>query len=362
MHDLARSAREPHLMDRIAEVVRSGRWLDGPEARRFATEFADYLDVDFFLCLANGTDALEIALRAVGCGAGSEVLTVANAGGYSTAACQLVGATPVYVDICADSLLMDITAVPAAIGERSKAIVVTHLYGGLVDIEALRSILKRSGYSITIIEDCAQAHGGALRQRKAGSLGDLAAFSFYPTKNLGACGDAGGIATRDARLFEQARRLHQYGWVRKYEVETPSGRNSRMDEIQGAVLRARLPRLEAANARRRSIIAAYEDTCRGAVRFPHLSSQLPAAHLAVARVADRDRFQRHMTQHEIATEVHYPILDCDQPAWRQLGRNCESLVRSRQATNEVVSIPCFPEMTDEEIEHVCRAISAFAAV
>jgi dTDP-3-amino-2,3,6-trideoxy-4-keto-D-glucose/dTDP-3-amino-3,4,6-trideoxy-alpha-D-glucose/dTDP-2,6-dideoxy-D-kanosamine transaminase len=362
MRDLARSDAQPQLIECMAQVVRSGQWLNGCQTQSFSIEFAEYLGVEHFLCLANGTDALEIALRTVGCGEDSDVLTVANAGGYTTAACHLVRATPVYVDVDIDTLLMDITAVPSAIGERTKAIVVTHLYGRLVDVEALRKILDSAGRgSIAVIEDCAHAHGGTLRQRKAGSLGDLAAFSFYPTKNLGACGDAGGIATRDARLFELARRLHQYGWACKHQVETSCGRNSRMDEIQAAVLRLRLTRLESENARRRSIIATYRRSGSDAVLFPQLDAQLEAAHLAVARVSDRDRFRRHMAEQRIATDVHYPMLDCDQLAWRQSGRAAHDLIRSRQAVSEIVSVPCFPEMTDDEVERVSRAISSFAA-
>ncbi len=362
MRDLARSAGESQVLDCITHVARSGRWIDGTQIRSFAKEFSEYLGVEHFLCLANGTDALEIALRTSGCGEGSEVLTVANAGGYTTAACHLVGATPVYVDIEDATLLMDLSAVPGAIGERTKAVVVTHLYGRLVDIEALRRILNSAGYeSIAIIEDCAHAHGGTLRNQRAGSLGDLSAFSFYPTKNLGACGDAGGIATRDIRLFERARRLHQYGWASKHQVETAFGRNSRMDEIQAAVLRVRLGRLEAENERRRSIIATYNRSGHGAVTFPQLNDQLQAVHLAVARVQERDRFRRHLAEHEIATEVHYPVLDCDQPAWRHLGRTADGLGRSRQALNEIVSIPCFPEMTNAEVEQVSVALSSFAA-
>ena len=164
-----------------------------------------------------------------------------------------------------------------------------------------------------------------LRARKAGSLGNLAVFSFYPTKNLGACGDAGGIATSDDSLFERAKLLHQYGWKQKYLVETAFGRNSRMDEIQAAVLRARLSSLDAGNERRRSIIRAYERAGRYLLRFPRLNSQVPSGHLAVGCVAHRDRFRQHLAAAQIATDIHYPFLDCDQPAWQRLSRNGEDL-------------------------------------
>jgi dTDP-3-amino-2,3,6-trideoxy-4-keto-D-glucose/dTDP-3-amino-3,4,6-trideoxy-alpha-D-glucose/dTDP-2,6-dideoxy-D-kanosamine transaminase len=361
MQDLARSvASEPYLFDTLSRVLRSGYWLGGPETNAFAIEFAKYLGVPHFLCVANGTDALEIALRAVGCERGDEVMTVANAGGYTTAICQIIGAIPVYIDIDRDTFLMDISSVPKALGKRTKAVVTTHLYGGLVDVEALRGILDSAGCEgVAIIEDCAQAHGATMRERKAGSFGDMAAFSFYPTKNLGALGDAGGIATCDTDLIERAELLHQYGWRPKYHVETGFGRNSRMDEIQAAVLRSRLLRLDGQNERRRSIIRAYERAGRKHLRFPRLNSQIPSGHLAVACVADRDRFRHYLASCQIATDVHYPMLDCDQPPWRNLGRNSESLIKSREIASMIVSLPCFPEMTDAEVDHVCKTISLY---
>jgi aminotransferase EvaB len=363
MQDLARSvSQEPSLLQIISDILHSGRMLNGPETNAFADEFSNFLGVKYFLGVGNGTDALEIALRAVGCMAGDEVLTVANAGGYTTAVCHLIGATPVYVDVEPDTLLMNLSLVPKAIiCNKTKAIVITHLYGAMVDVQELRLRLASIGHGkLAIIEDCAQAHGAEMRNHKAGSLGDLAAFSFYPTKNLGACGDAGGIATQSPELFERARLLHQYGWKKRYCVATPYGRNSRIDELQAAILRHRLTRLEAHNERRRHIIRMYEQAGSSFLKFPEPRYQTPSGHLAVACTKYRDDLRRHLLMHNIDTDIHYPILDCDQESWRGLGRSVDQLTQSRRAASTIITIPNFPDMTDGEVQYVAEALAAYA--
>ncbi|WP_231029489.1 DegT/DnrJ/EryC1/StrS family aminotransferase [Sphingomonas sp. IC-56] len=357
----------------IAQVVDSGWWLLGPRTRSFCEAFAEYVGGGECIGVANGTDALELALRVVAAdsrfGGGSEdgelpeVVLTANAGGYSTIACHLGGLLPVYVDIDADTLLLSIDAAVAATSSRTLAVVATHLYGGLVDVPALRRALDRAGRRhVAIIEDCAQAHGLRGRDGMAGSFGDLATFSFYPTKNLGAFGDGGAVLTRDADLAKAVRTLHQYGWSRKYAIDTPYGRNSRLDEIQAAVLHSLLPHLDGANAARVSILDAYADAAPAGVSVVR-SPQGSVAHLAIVRTPARDALQAHMTANGVTTDIHYPILDCDQAGLAKLPFHVApgDLPNSRAATQEILTLPCFPTMRKDEIAKVCDALASFKA-
>ena len=241
----------------VAGVLRSGFYLAGPQTRAFEEEFAAYCGVRHVVGVGNGTDALEIALRAIGCGPGDEVVTVANAGMYATAATILVGAVPVFADIEEKNLLISARSVARVLSDRTRAVVATHLYGQLCDVAALRRVL--GDRRVMILEDCAQAHGARREEGRAGSLGDLAAFSFYPTKNLGALGDAGAVATNRDELADRIRQLSQYGWSERFHADVPAGRNSRLDEIHAAVLRVKLTRLDSWNRLRREIVGSYID-------------------------------------------------------------------------------------------------------
>jgi dTDP-4-amino-4,6-dideoxygalactose transaminase len=289
----------------------------------------------------------------------SEVVTVANAGGYSTIVCRLLGLTPVYADIEERSQLASLESAVSCVTAQTAFVVATHLYGGPLDVPLLREMLDGAGHGeIPILEDCAQAHGARVGNAIVGSLGHIAAFSFYPTKNLGALGDAGAIVTSDATLAAQVLALRQYGWKAKYEVAEPHGRNSRMDEVQAAALRVLLSGLEAGNDRRRRIIERY------AAAAPERVSVVQAGagsvgHLAVLLCDDRDALGQHMKESGIATEIHYPILDCDQPAWRGLPFRTApgDLEISRRSVRRILTLPCFPDLTDDEIDRVCAALS-----
>jgi aminotransferase EvaB len=343
----------------VARVVESGWFITGPEGSALETEFAGYCGVDHCMGVGNGTDALEIALRAVGCGPGDEVVTVANAGMYTTCATVVVGATPVFADIDGDTLLVSPEAAIAAIGPATKAVVVTHLYGLLADTDEIVTATHEAG--ALVVEDCAQAHGARRAGRTAGTFGDIAAFSFYPTKNLGALGDAGAVVTGNADLAARVRSLRQYGWEAKYRATIPGGRNSRLDELQAAVLRAKLPHLDTWNARRRAIVARYREAAAGT---PLLMSHAPAedfvAHLAVGKHPDRDAFRGRMADAGVDTAVHFPVPDHLQPALDGVAWRSGSLGATEAAADSVVSLPCFPEMTDDEVEYVCRSLEANA--
>ena len=355
LNDLKRIAPDQwdDIRSAIARVLDSGWFVMGPEHDAFETELADYLGVGHVIGLANGTDALELALAALGIGPGDTVLTIANAGAYSTTAIRLLGATPVYADVDAATLLLDGATLQAALdrlGSAPAALVVTHLYGAVADMDAIMPIARRHG--IPVLEDCAQSLGSRLGGRHSGSLADIATTSFYPTKNLGAMGDGGAVMTSDDELATAVRRMRQYGWISKYRIGAEHGRNSRLDELQAAILRARLPHLDADNERRRSIHRRYEAANPGMVNRASASFN---AHLAVLRAADRDEARARLDALGIATDVHYPVPDHlqDFPVIRP---EVVSLPVTEHAAGVIMSVPMFAGMRDDEVERVASAL------
>lgn len=350
----------------VLGTLSSGWWLNGAVGKRFSANFARFVGVDDCVLVANGTDALELALAAVVGQTqtqGRQVISVANAGGYAGGACWRNGLVPHFVDIEPASQLMDIRAALAAAGQNTAAIVVTHLYGNVVNVAALKSGLAAAGLShIPIIEDCAQAHGARIDGKMAGSLGDVATFSFYPTKNLGAMGDGGAVATSNAAIAGHVRQLQQYGWSSKYHIDVPNGRNSRMDEVQAAVLDVFLPHLETRNDQRRAILRRYKSAAKDRARFLETRDGA-VAHLAVALCDDRDGFRAFMKTRGIDTDVHYPVLDCDQAGWAQLPmQGTDRLPVSRASVGRLCSVPCYPDMTPDEIDRVCAGLKEWEAM
>lgn len=338
----------------LERVLARGWFILGPEVEAFEGEFAAACGVSACVGVGNGTDALELALRAVGAGPGDEVATVANAGYYSTTAIRAAGATPVYVDVEAGPMNMDAGALQAALGQSTRAVIVTHLYGQMAEMPALLEVTARAG--VPVIEDCAQAHGASLGGRPAGSWGVAGCFSFYPTKNLGALGDGGAVVTSDGAVAERVRRLRQYGWREKYRCGLEGGRNSRLDELQAAVLRAQLPRLPAWNERRRVIARAYSEALRRApVAVPEKFGEDYVAHLYVIRTPRRDELRAALMARGIVAEVHYPVPDHRQEPARLL----VALPVTEQLSREVLTLPCFPELSDAEVEMVSRAVREF---
>ena len=358
MNDLTRqtAAMRGEIDRAVAEVVAGGWYVLGPNVSAFEAEFARFCGVRHGIGVANGTDALELALRALGCGPGSEVVTVANAGMYATAAILAVGATPAFADIDPVTMTMAPQVLAGRIGPGTAAVVVAHLYGRLADMDGIMAVASERG--VPVIEDCAQAHGAERGGRRAGSFGAVGSFSFYPTKNLGALGDGGALVTDDAELAEALRSLRQYGWRKKYEAERPHGRNSRLDELQAAILRVKLPRLDGWNARRREIIGRYRAAAGSVVTVPHAGSD-HAAHLCVVRSLERDALRAFLAARGIATDIHFPIPDHRQRALADLVPASLALPHTEAAAREILSLPCFPEMTEGEIARVCEALSAF---
>lgn len=345
------------LMSALRRVVERHWYVLGEEVAAFEQEFARFVGVEHCVAVANGTDALEIAMRIQGIGAGDKVVMVANAGFYGSTAAHLIGASPVYVDVDRDTLTMSIDSLAAALELNPKAVVVTHLYGQLAAVDEIHRMTKSAG--IPLIEDCAQAHGACRDGKQAGSYGEIACFSFYPTKNLGALGDGGAVVTNDAESAAAARMLRQYGWGLKYHVDKAGGRNSRLDEMQAAILREKLPHLARWNSERRRIAARYNQAFSNLpVTTPSSLGDDYVAHLYVLRTDRRDEFRKALQAEGISTDIHYPIPDYRQLAYTE-AELCGSLPVTEEACATQVTLPCYPGLTDGEIDVVIRAVSKF---
>jgi dTDP-4-amino-4,6-dideoxygalactose transaminase len=335
------------------EVVESGWFVVGRQVAEFEAEFSRYLQAPHCVTVANGTDALELALRAVGVKAGDNVVMAANAGMYSSVAALAVGARPVYAEIELERLSID----PARVREllpRARAVVLTHLYGLAGHVREIAELCAAA--NVPLIEDCAECHGAKVEGRALGTWGDIGCFSFYPTKNLGALGDGGACVTRNPDFAANLKRLRQYGWESRYHAVEPGGRNSRLDEMQAAVLRRKLPHLERWNERRRTIARRYNEAFAGLpIITPLIEDESYVGHLYVVRTSRRDEFRVGLKQAGVSTDVHFPTPDFDQPALAGMIGTIE-LPLTRKACAEVVSLPCFPEMTDAEVQHVISAV------
>lgn len=339
-----------------SDVIRSGWFVLGPHTASFEEGFAQYCGVAHAIGVANGTDALEIALRGLGVGEGDVVLAAANAGFYGSHAILAVGATPRYVEI--DEVTMTLTAetLRSADWKDVKAVIVTHLYGLMAPIAGIIELADARG--VPVIEDCAQAHGAEVEGGKAGSWGRLSCFSFYPTKNLGALGDGGAIVTSDSELAARVRQLRQYGWSTKYNISLPHGRNSRLDELQAALLNIKLPYLDGANSRRRAIATQYVARIQHPqVTLPSILDERYVAHLFVVRTAARDSLRAHLNAKKIPCDVHYPIPDYRQAVFESTSYGMLSV--TERACQQVLTLPCFPEMTEAEVSMVIAAVNGW---
>jgi dTDP-4-amino-4,6-dideoxygalactose transaminase len=346
---------EHALRGAIERVLASRHYVLGKEVDAFEHAFAEYCGARRCIGVGNGTDALELALRALGIGRGSRVATVANAGYYTCTALDAIGAEPVFVDVD-ESLTMSPVALARVVADVD-AIVVTHLYGRLAAIDTIVECATR--HAKPVVEDCAQAHGAARAGRRAGSFGALGCFSFYPTKNLGALGDGGAIVTSDEALADEVRRLRQYGWSRKYEVSVRGGRNSRLDELQAAVLATKLPYLDASNAERRTIAARYRaGLANRGVLLPAICDDGDVAHLFVVRHARRDALRQALDAAGIASDVHYPIPDHRQSVRAQ---PATLLPATEAACAEVLTLPCFPGLAPDAVDRVIAVVRDFAS-
>jgi dTDP-4-amino-4,6-dideoxygalactose transaminase len=361
-------AHQEEIDRAVQRVLARGWYILGEEVRAFEGEFARHIGVHHGIGVGNGTDAIHVALRAAGIGPGDRVLTVSHTAVATVAAVELAGATPVLVDIDPVTFTLDPNRLAETLkdydrggraegGPRPKAVIPVHLYGHPADMPAILEIARR--YDLLVIEDCAQANGAALAGRKAGTWGDLATFSFYPTKNLGALGDGGAVVTDNPRLAEEVRLTREYGWRERY-VSDRAGMNSRLDELQAAILRVKLKYLDAENARRREIAGIYDRLLddRDRVKRPVYRTGIDHAfHLYVLRSRHRDQLQRYLKTQGVGTLIHYPVPVHRQPAYQdRLPLGAGGLPHTEQASREVLSLPIYPEMTDEQAQYVGQKI------
>lgn len=363
VNDLSRrhAANSDRHLKKITDVIKSGKWIQGPEHSAFEMEFAKYLSTDFLLGVASGTDALELALRAAGCTKNSNVITVANAGGYSSIAAVNIGCNLIYCDVESEYGLIDLSALRELVSPNIDAVVVTHLFGNIAPIDDILELCKP--FDIKVIEDCAQAVGGTKDDLPVGSFGDIGTFSFYPTKNLGAIGDAGAVATSNAEYAQRISELRQYGWRGKYQIHTRGGINSRLDEIQAAILRIELTELDVNIRRRREIVMEFEKEIKKTpIRLLTRHSEGSAPHLAVVALPNgvsRANFREFLSQRGVQTDIHYPVLDCDQPGLFKSPRN-EQIPVSRALSDVLVTLPLFPGLTPLEIDIILSSISEYS--
>ncbi len=351
---------ESEISTALQRVLNGGRYVRGPEVEAFENEFATYIGVNHAVGMASGTDAIHLALRALGIGPGDEVITVSHTAVATVAAIEQCGATPVLVDIDPRTYTMDAAQLPQAISRRSRAIVPVHIYGHPADLDPILAIAQKNG--LAVLEDCAQSHGASYGGRRVGSFGAIAAFSFYPTKNLGAIGDGGMILTSDAALAAKVRSLQEYGWRQRYVSEIP-GFNSRLDELQAAILRVKLSHLDRHNHQRRELAQEYTARLAECVTTPvDRAGSVHVYHLYVIRTPRRDGLQKFLADRGIGTAIHYPVPVHLQPAYLRPGFGAGSLPVTEEVAGEILSLPLYPQMTVEQVERVACAIKEYLDV
>jgi dTDP-4-amino-4,6-dideoxygalactose transaminase len=356
--NLQRDSLASDVQGALMRVIDRGWFILGPEVEAFEQEFASFVGAAQAVGVASGTDALSLSLMGLGVGPGDEVVTSPLTATFTALAISRIGARPVFADVHPETLSLSPRAVAERLSERTKAILPVHLYGNPCDLPAFRDLARANG--LGLVEDACQAHGSKLGGRPVGSWGDTGCFSFYPTKNLGALGDGGIITTTDEKLAVRLRRLRNGGQVNRY-VHEEVGFNSRLDEIQAAVLRAKLPRLPQWNRRRGALARLYDQLLEGTPvkTIQTLEGAEPVTHLYVVRALDREGLQESLIGEGIQTLIHYPIPAHLQPAYVNLGQGEGSCPAAERAAREVLSLPLYPEMTESQVERVAEAVRTY---
>ena len=363
------TAHEGEIREAISRTLESGWFILGRETESFEQEFAQFLGATGAVGVGNGTDALVVALRACGIGHGDGVVTVAHTAVATVAAIEMAGAVPVFADIDRETFTLSAASLertiesyrksPASSHTPLRAVIAVHLYGHPANLAALASIADHHG--LTLIEDCAQSHGAELNERTTGTWGRAAAFSFYPTKNLGALGDGGAVVSKDPNVLESARLIIEYGWKERY-ISSVAGMNTRLDEIQSAILRVKLTYLKEENRRRQTIAEHYTLRLNGLpILLPSIARNVSHVfHQYVIRSEQRDALQKSLREKGIGTLIHYPVPVHLQPAYAgRLFADPEGLRETESAARTVLSLPMYPQLTEAEVERSAKAISDF---
>jgi len=344
----------------VADIISSTEFIGGTSVDSFEKDFASFCGAEYCVGVGNGTDALTIALKALGIGAGEEVITVANSFIATSEAITNAGARVVFVDINPETYNIDVNKIEAKITKKTKAIVPVHLYGQPADMDPIIALAKK--YNLKIVEDAAQAHGALYHERPIGSIGDMACFSFYPGKNLGAYGDGGAILTNNNELALKARKIANHGRTEKYNHEL-EGCNSRLDGLQAAILGVKLKHLAEWVDKRQINAYLYNKYLKdtGVITPVEIKNIKAVYHLYVVRVKDgkRETFQDHLKKNGIATGIHYPIALPNLMAYQYLKHNEKDFPEATMASQEILSLPMFPELTEDQINYVARRVSEF---
>ena len=343
----------------IRRVIGRGWYILGKELEAFEKEFAAYCDSPYAIGVASGTEALELSLKALSVGGGDEVITAVNTAIPTAMAIVACGARPRFVDMNADTFNIDVKRLEDVITRKTKAIIPVHLYGNPCDIEGVLKVARK--HNIPVVEDACQAHGASYKGRKTGTFGDLGAFSFYPTKNLGGYGDGGMVVTNNKKIAERVRSLRNYGQKTRYRCDT-AGINSRLDEIQAAVLRAKLRYLDDFNDRRIELAGLYEKDLSGMdeVKAPACDrNSKHVFHLYVIRCENRDGLKIYLLKKGIETEIHYPIPLHLQRAFKGLGYHKGSFLTAENLARDILTLPMFPELSEKEVSRICAFIKSF---
>jgi dTDP-4-amino-4,6-dideoxygalactose transaminase len=348
-------SHQAQIDEAIHRVLESPRYILGEEVQLFESEFAQFHQVPYCVGVGNGTDAISLALKACGVTPGDEVITVSHTAVATVAAIEQIGAVPVFCDISRSNRCMDPNLIEPLISSKTRAILPVHIYGQPAPIEEIQAIARSHG--LKTIEDCAQAHGAAIHGEMVGTFGDAATFSFYPTKNLGAIGDGGAIITSSVEIANKVRLLAQYGWQTHY-ISTLQGVNSRLDEIQAAILRVKLLTLAKDNQRRNEIARQYiKAIAQTSITPPNIiPGYFHVFHLFVIETENRDELKKYLEEHGIGTGIHYPMAVHQQPAYLNRIRGCDSLKNTEDIYSRILSLPMYPELTDQEVNKICNTL------
>ena len=348
---------QSEIEEAVLSVMRGNRYVLGEEVASLEKEFADYIGTSSAIGVANGTDAIELALRALDIGFGDEVITVSHTAVATIAAIQTTGATAVLVDIEPDYYTLNPNQLEEMYSDKTKAIIAVHLYGQSANLDAIMDFCQRN--MIYLIEDASQAHGAKYNGKRLGSIGDIGCFSCYPTKNLGAIGDAGLITTNNNILASKIRMLREYGW--RNRISEFAGRNSRLDEIQAAVLRIKLIHLDSDNEKRRQIAKYYMNYLTNTeVKLPMIRSENESVfHLFVIQVERRQALLRHLASNGIQAGIHYPLPVHQQPAYKGIISIASDMRVTNSLTDKIVSLPMYPELSIQDAEKIANTIISF---
>lgn len=353
------AAYREEILAAFTRVVERGPYILGEEVAAFEAQIARSIGVEHAIGAASGTDALVLGLLGLGVGAGDEVITVSHTAGPTVAAIRMIGAVPVLIEVDPETYCLDPTKIEAAASEKTKAIIVVHLYGRPARMDVIASEAQRLG--LKVLEDCAQAQGAELHGKPIGSWGHSAAFSFYPTKILGALGDGGLVATNDPATAERITRLRTYGWSAPQYSTIPLGRCSRLDPLQAAALRVRLPRLPQEIEQRRELAERYSRAFTGsALILPaEAADERSVFHLYVVRTTERDGLMAHLQERHIGAGVHYPYPVHKQPGLSAGARVPVDLSATERLSGEILTLPLFPSLTEQEQNRVITAVLEF---